>query len=543
MNNTYKVNNNSNINSGQLAADGQRNNNENSQFHMKANPLNILNTIFGYAQYRQYQQDIIEATIAGKDVLAIMPTGGGKSLCYQLPALCMSGTSIVISPLIALMKDQVDKLCKMNVRAAYLNSSLNAKQQTTVIKRLQEHAYDIIYVAPERFAVEKFRQILDKITISMFAIDEAHCILQWGHDFRPDYLTLSELTGRYPNIPVTAFTATATSHDQSLIAASLKLRSPHLVRASFNRSNLFYQVAEKNDEIEQITEFVKSHTGQSGIIYRFTRKAVEETAEYLQLHGINALPYHAGLNAETRRKHQDAFDTDQCHIIVATIAFGMGIDKPNIRFVVHGDLPKSIDGYYQETGRAGRDGKPAHCLLLFKTSDISRIRFFINKIANPQEKNNASARLAAMVRFATGASCRRRLLLRYFGEQYDGTACRSCDVCRQYDAFHFTAQNNNVYGHRSSTLIPTLKLLKENLSYIQIASRRGLKPTTIAGHIVDLAEKGESFNIDTHVPQQKRKIIESIFAKYGTKYLKPVVDAASGRINYDEARLVRATLI
>lgn len=349
-----------------------------SKYNTKSEPQHILKTIFGYGEYREYQQGIIEATVAGRDVLAIMPTGGGKSLCYQVPAICMNGTCIVISPLISLMKDQVDKLRSMNVRAAYLNSTLNTKQQSLVISRLQQHEYDIIYVAPERFAVESFRQALDKTTVSLFAVDEAHCILQWGHDFRPDYLALSQIAERYPAVPITAFTATATAYDQEQITASLKLRSPHLVRASFDRSNLFYQVTPKNDEVEQILSFVKSHAGESGIIYRTTRKAVEETAEYLQMHGINALPYHAGLGSEIRRKHQDAFDTNQCPVIVATIAFGMGIDKPNVRFVVHGDLPKSIDGYYQETGRAGRDGKPAHCLLLFDMSDVARIRFFGN---------------------------------------------------------------------------------------------------------------------------------------------------------------------
>lgn len=519
-----------------LARDGQHYN------QTGTDPLHILNRIFGYSKYREYQKGIVEAAVAGCDVLAIMPTGGGKSLCYQIPAICMPGTCVVISPLISLMKDQVDTLRSMNVRAAYLNSTLNAKQQKLVISRLEQHEYDIIYVAPERFTVESFRQALDKASVSLFAVDEAHCILQWGHDFRPDYLALSEITTRYPDIPVAAFTATATAYDQDQIAKSLNLRSPHIVRASFDRTNLFYQVAPKIDDLDQILAFIKSHAGQSGIVYRFTRKAVEETAEHLRMHGINALPYHAGLNRETRHKHQEAFDTNQCHVIVATIAFGMGIDKPNVRFVVHGDLPKSIDGYYQETGRAGRDGQPAHCLLLFNMKDVGRVRFFVNKITDSQEKKNASDRLNAMVQFANGKQCRRRALLRYFGERYGAATCNTCDICNQNSSFRFAIYGNN-HVSSSSKLLPTLKLLKTGLSYEQIAARRGLKPTTIASHIVDLAAKGEAFDIGRHVPLAKRQIIESLFARKGTKYLKPVVEAAAGRIDYDEARLVRAAIL
>lgn len=542
---TYTNNRQSNIvNSKHLTTDQQasQHNIHLAKESRQTNPQHILKSVFGYTEYREYQQEIVKSTISGRDVLAIMPTGGGKSLCYQLPAIYMPGTCVVISPLISLMQDQVKKLRSMNVRAAYLNSTLNSKQQKLVISRLQQHEYDIIYVAPERFSVESFRQALDKASVSFFAVDEAHCILQWGHDFRPDYLALSDITKRYPNVPVAAFTATATSYDQEQIARSLNLRSPHLVRASFDRTNLFYQVSPKNDELDQILTFIKSHADQSGIVYRFTRKAVEETAEHLRMHGIDALPYHAGLGSDIRRKHQDAFDTDQCQVIVATIAFGMGIDKPNIRFVIHGDLPKSIDGYYQETGRAGRDGKPAHCLLLFKMKDVARVRFFINRIEDPQEKKNASNRLNSMVQFANGNFCRRHSLLRYFGEQYKNYSCNTCDVCRKQDAFYF-AKNNSSHGCRTSTLMPTLTLLKAGLSYGQIAARRGLKPTTIAGHIVDLAAKGEAFDISMHVPQAKRQIIESLFNKCGTKQLKPIVESAGGKINYDEARLVRAAII
>jgi len=515
--------------------------NTNSNTAKRDTSQQILKLTFGYAGYRQHQQGIVNAIVSGKDVIAVMPTGGGKSLCYQLPALCLAGTCVVISPLISLMKDQVDKLRKMNVKAAYLNSTLTTKQQKLVTERLQQKSYDIIYVAPERFAMESFRKSLDHANVSFFAVDEAHCILQWGFDFRPDYLSLAKLKERYKNIPVAAFTATATEHDQTAIEKQLKLSSPHIVRASFDRSNLFYQVADKTDDLDQIHAFIKSHRGKSGIVYRRTRKAVEETAAHLQLHGINALPYHAGLDSDIRRQHQEAFDTNQASVIVATIAFGMGIDKPDVRFVIHGDLPKSIDGYYQETGRAGRDGKAAHCLLLFNTKDAANIRYFIDKIEDPREKRNASHRLNTMVRFATAAFCRRRSLLNYFGEQYTSRTCDTCDICNQNSAFDFA--NRMPYRSRSSAaLLPTLQLLRQGLSYSEIASQRRLKPSTIANHIVELAAKGEKFEIDRHISPAKQTMIKSIFAKLGTARLKPIVESASGRINYDEARLVRAAI-
>ena len=507
---------------------------------LKADARRVLGSVFRHSGFCANQEGIVDAILEGRDILAVMPTGAGKSLCYQLPSTCLDGTGVVVSPLISLMKDQVDKLRRIGVRAAYLNSALDLQQQVTVMDRMQQRAYDIIYVAPERFAVEAFRAALDRTPLALFAVDEAHCISEWGHDFRPDYLALSELTTRYPKVPVAAFTATATNRDQEQIAERLGLRAPHMVRASFDRANLFYEVAPKGDELNQILDFVKAHSGESGIIYRGTRRAVEETAEYLQMQGVTALPYHAGLDNTVRCDHQDAFDNDRCPVIVATIAFGMGIDKPDVRFVLHGDLPKSMDGYYQETGRAGRDGKPAHCLLLFSMADVPRARYFINKIHNSQEKRNASVRLDTMVRYATGHLCRRRAILQYFGERYARRNCSGCDSCRPKKAFAPTATKRQ--GRSVAALMPTLKLLKEGLSYGQIAARRGLKPTTIAGHIVDLASKGEAFDVDAHVAPGKRELIEALLSEHGMARLKPAVEASGGRINYDEARLVRAAM-
>ncbi len=504
----------------------------------------VLRDTFRHADFRQHQESVVRALMAGRDTFTVMPTGAGKSLCYQLPAVCLPGTCIVISPLISLMKDQVDKLRRLGVRAAYLNSALDAEQQATVMQRLAQQAYDLLYVAPERFAVPAFRQALSTTPICLFAIDEAHCISEWGHDFRPDYLVLAELTKSYPNVPVAAFTATATTRAQEQIVARLGLRNPALVRASFDRPNLFYQVARKGDVGDQLLAFVQAQPDHSGIIYRGTRRAVDETTEYLQANGIQALPYHAGMDTESRRASQEAFERDECRIIVATIAFGMGIDKPNVRFVVHGDLPKSMDGYYQETGRAGRDGKPAHCLLLFSMADVPRARFFIERVNDEQERRNASGKLDAMVSYATGRQCRRRALLAYFGEGYRPGSCGTCDSCNPRRGF--TCDPPHIAAHpptrHAMTLMPTLKLLHEGLSYVRIAAQRGLKPTTIATHIVDLATRGERFQIDAHVPEDKRRFIEGLFARHGLARLKPVVEAAGGRIDYDEARLVRAAL-
>jgi ATP-dependent DNA helicase RecQ len=503
-----------------------------------------LRNTFRLANFRPNQRAIVEALMAGRDTFTVMPTGSGKSLCYQLPAVCLPGACIVISPLISLMKDQVDKLRRWGVKAAYLNSSLTAEQQATVMQRLAGAAYDLVYVAPERFAVPAFREALLDTPICLFAIDEAHCISEWGHDFRPDYLVLAELTRRYPGIPVAAFTATATPRVQAQIAERLGLRNPFFTRASFDRHNLFYQVARKGDVDDQILAFVQTQPGQSGIVYRGTRRGAETTAEYLASNGIQALPYHAGLDTETRRTTQEAFERDQCRIVVATIAFGMGIDKPNVRFVIHGDLPKSMDGYYQETGRAGRDGKPAHCLLLFSMADVPRARFFIDRINDPDERRNAAGKLDAMVSYATGRQCRRRALLAYFGEGYRHGACHTCDACSPRRAFDCNPTHiaNHPPTRHAATLLPTLKLLREGLSYARIASRRGLKPTTIAGHIVDLAARGEHFQIDAHVPEDKRRFIEGLFSRHGIDRLKPIVESAGGRIDYDEARLVRAAL-
>ena len=388
-----------------------------------------LNEVFGFHAFRPNQEGIVRAILAGRDAFAVMPTGGGKSLCYQLPAHLLAGTCVVISPLISLMKDQVDAATATGLHAEFYNSSLDGLQRAEVLRRLSRGELDLLYVAPERFAMDEFLGRLSEVRLCLFAVDEAHCISEWGHDFRPDYLSLSRIVERFPSVPLAAFTATATQRVQADILDRLHLRGPHVVRASFDRPNLFYQVVPKEGVNRQVYEFVRGRCGESGIVYRTTRDNVETTAGYLRERGIEALPYHAGLDAETRKTHQDAFNRDEVDVIVATIAFGMGIDKSDVRFVLHGDLPKNMEGYYQETGRAGRDGEPAHCLLLFGRGDIPRIRYFIDQVEDETERAAAADKLREMAHYASVNVCRRRQILAYFGEEYGEAGCGTCDVC------------------------------------------------------------------------------------------------------------------
>ena len=388
-----------------------------------------LQTVFGFDSFRPNQEDIIRAVLEKRDVFAVMPTGGGKSICYQLPAVLMEGTAVVISPLISLMKDQVDAAKENGIAADYLNSSLNAAELSGVVRRLKGNQLKLLYIAPERFAMPQFVELLRELPLSLFAIDEAHCISEWGHDFRPDYLSLSAIPAGFPGVPVAAFTATASEKVQQDIIGKIGLRAPYCVRASFNRPNLFYQVAPKTGLDQQLLGFLKEHEGEAGIIYRTTRDSVEATAGLLSAHGIQALPYHAGLPAEVRDRNQEAFNRDEISVIVATIAFGMGIDKSNVRFVVHADLPEHIEAYYQETGRAGRDGEPAHCLLLFSRGDIPRIRYFIDKLEDEAERTISLKKLNQTVRFASHNACRRKQLLAFFGEAYPADNCGACDIC------------------------------------------------------------------------------------------------------------------
>ncbi|MDA3969790.1 MAG: DNA helicase RecQ [Desulfobulbaceae bacterium] len=390
-----------------------------------------LKKIFGFTDFRPHQREIVQSILDGRDVFAVMPTGGGKSLCYLLPALLKPGLCLVISPLISLMKDQVDNAREVGIRAAFLNSTQSPDERRQVVSAIHEGELDVLYVAPERLSTRDFQEFVAGININFVAVDEAHCVSEWGHDFRPDYLALSNLKKIVGAVPVAAFTATATRKVQDDIVDRLRLDHPYMVRASFDRPNLFYKVEAKDGVSAQVAQAVLQFKEQPGIVYRLSRKGVESTAAYLQKKGINAAPYHAGLSPQVRQRHQEQFNRDQIQVIVATIAFGMGIDKANVRFVIHGDLPKNIEGYYQETGRAGRDGDLSHCILFYSRGDMAKLGSFIDQHPDKALQKVSWQKLGKMADFAEKAECRRVSLLGYFQEVYPHDNCGACDVCMQ----------------------------------------------------------------------------------------------------------------
>jgi ATP-dependent DNA helicase RecQ len=393
--------------------------------------LLTLQTTFGYPAFRPLQREIMEASLAGRDVFALLPTGGGKSLCFQIPALIRPGLTIVVSPLIALMKDQVDQLQAAGVAATFLNSSLDAAEARSRLAGLHRGEWRLLYVAPERLMLEGWAENLKNWNVTALAVDEAHCVSEWGHDFRPEFRQIAKLRDTLPHVPMMALTATATERVRTDIVKHLKLRAPEIFVASFNRPNLTYRVLPKDEPIKQIIEFVKKRADESGIVYCSTRAAAERVAESLAGRGYSAKPYHAGLDADERARNQELFLRDEVKIVCATIAFGMGINKPNVRWIVHYDLPKNIEGYYQETGRAGRDGLPADCLLLFSGGDAAKQTHFIEEMTNEQERQIARAQLRHMLHYAENAACRRAELLGYFGENFPVDNCGACDNCHE----------------------------------------------------------------------------------------------------------------
>ena len=388
-----------------------------------------LKQTFGYDDFRPLQREIMEASLAGRDALAILPTGAGKSLCYQLPALVREGLTVVVSPLIALMKDQVDQLEASGVAATFLNSTLDGNEARRRLDRLNAGDYQLLYVAPERLMLPDFLSRLEGWKIAALAVDEAHCISEWGHDFRPEYRRIKEVRQLLPDIPVLALTATATERVREDILKQLELREPALFLASFNRPNLKYQVVAKSGAAAQVCNFASARPDDSGIVYCQSRKSTEALAATLRTNGFSAVAYHAGLDAVERGKNQDAFLRDEAKIVCATVAFGMGINKPNVRYVIHADLPKNIEGYYQETGRAGRDGLPADCLLLFSRGDVMKYLKFLEEIPDQQARDVAHHQLDQMTHFAESDTCRRVSLLGYFGETWSLDNCGACDHC------------------------------------------------------------------------------------------------------------------
>lgn len=391
----------------------------------------ILKDIFGYDSFRPLQLEIIKNLLAGKDTLAIMPTGGGKSLCYQIPALIFKGITIVVSPLISLMQDQVSSLKENGVPAEFLNSSLEFSEYLETVKKLKNGEIKIVYVSPEGLASDKMMGIFHECSmpINCITIDEAHCVSEWGHDFRPDYLSISNVRKHFPNAVCLALTATATASVQQDIIKNLQLYRPTVFTASFNRKNIFLEVKPKKNALSQVIECIEKHKDESGIIYCFSRKSVDELTMKLHNEGYSVLNYHAGLSDIQRTKNQNLFIKDKVRIIVATVAFGMGINKPNVRFVIHYDMAKSLEEYYQEIGRAGRDGLESHALLLYSPGDIHKIRFFFNEAADPEKSERL---LQGMINYAKARTCRRRALLSYFGENFSGadtSADECCDIC------------------------------------------------------------------------------------------------------------------
>lgn len=394
------------------------------------NPLNVLKEVFGYSNFRGEQEAVIEQLLSGRDAMVLMPTGGGKSLCFQIPSMLRSGTGIVVSPLIALMQDQVAALRIQGVSVAFLNSSLSYAEVQEIEAQLLRGELDMLYVAPERLCQERMLSLLHQIDIALFAIDEAHCVSQWGHDFRPEYIQLSLLHEQFPQVPRIALTATADESTRKEIISRLDLVNARLFLSSFDRPNIRYRVTQKNNARQQLLSFINTeHAGDAGIVYCLSRKKVDETAFWLNEQGIEALPYHAGLSAQVREKHQEQFIRQDGIVIVATVAFGMGIDKPDVRYVAHLDLPKSIESYYQETGRAGRDGLAADAWMVYGLQDVIKLRQMLSSSeANEQIKQLEQRKLEAMLGFCEVISCRRASLLGYFGEQQEED-CGNCDNC------------------------------------------------------------------------------------------------------------------
>ncbi len=443
----------------------------------------LLKKHFGYDEFRPLQREIIELVLAGKDCVVLMPTGGGKSLCFQLPALMLDGVTVVISPLISLMKDQVDALHANGITADVINSSRTPQEIADVITEVKKGNLKILYIAPERLSVPGFLALLQSIKIGLIAIDEAHCISEWGHDFRPDYRNLRSLRNIFATVPIIALTATATEKVRDDIVQLLSLKNAQIFTSSFNRANLSYEVLPKKESLQTILALLQNYRDKSVIIYCFSRNDTESLAKNLNEHGFTTATYHAGLDAKTRKENQEKFIRDEINIMVATIAFGMGIDKPDVRLVIHHSMPKSIEGYYQETGRAGRDGLPAQCVLLYSYADKFKHDFFLRNMENAAEKMLAQEKLDHVVQYGNLLSCRRRFLLWYFNEYSDVVNCGNCDVCAPHAPLEIKVISKAKKTAASVGAIAFDKMLFEELRAIRTseAARLGVPPYIVFG--------------------------------------------------------------
>ena len=445
----------------------------------------LLKEHFGYDKFRPMQRDIIENVLQKRDSLVLMPTGGGKSLCYQIPAIKFEGLTIVISPLISLMKDQVDNLKTNGINAEYINSTLSFGEIEEIKKRIQRKEVKILYVAPERLALEDFKIFLITLQISLIAIDEAHCISEWGHDFRPDYRNLKFLKKLFPNTPIIALTATATLKVRGDIVKQLSLVNPQIFVSSFNRENLNLIVMQKKNVFNKILSLIKEHINEPIIIYCFSRKDTEKIAQRLNENGFKSLPYHAGLSNELRKQNQELFIKDKVNIIVATIAFGMGIDKPDVRLVIHHTFSKSIEGYYQEIGRAGRDGLSSDCVLFYSKGDKRKHEFFINQIQDEIVRKIAMDKLDKMMVYCENTSCRRKDILRYFGESFSEQNCQGCDICLNLPEIKESITDKSLIFEKVKEVKSYNKILFEKLRTLRrkIADERNFPPFIIFGDI------------------------------------------------------------
>ncbi|MBP9762297.1 RecQ family ATP-dependent DNA helicase [Patescibacteria group bacterium] len=492
----------------------------------------LLKTYFGYSDFRPLQREVIEHVMSGKDTLVLMPTGGGKSLCFQLPALALPGLTLVISPLIALMKDQVDALVANGVSAAFVNSSLPASQAERIWQDALTGKIKLLYIAPERVPLLQARADLLKLPVSLIAIDEAHCISEWGHDFRPEYRQLNLLRELYQQAPLIALTATANPRVKQDILNQLRFRQGKIFQSSFNRPNLLYRVVPKKQSFEHLLHELRARPGQAVVVYCFSRKSTEQIAERLVANGVSAAAYHAGLPAPERARVQERFIRDEIPVIVATIAFGMGIDKPDVRLVVHMDLPKSVEGYYQETGRAGRDGLPSQCLLFYSAGDRVKQEMFIRDLPTLQERQRAYDQLRQMVQFCEVTTCRRTFLLNYFGETRNEVTCDACDRCRPQETTVVLSAPQAETVAYDQGLFEALRAHR-----LKLAQEKGVPPYVIFGDrtLADLAsrwprnqgELPQIFGIGRTKMEQYGESFLAVIKLYAAEHGWPATQAAS----------------